>query len=235
MGLFMKEQIFDYSKARYDQYKRFYQENNRFITFESGETICTIGHAYPERRILYSALGVRIFSSDEIPWALKTMNGEQIKAAWVQPSSAALYLADLELRVIVCLDSPIIPHPRMSAIPKSLYRTHVSVYWPNFDSLPIAEGITINKPFKPSEDERKYLKEVLLVAKVSALPDPLHTSSINVDAALTPQSIRKYITDNRNPSDFVFELSHNAHKQLQNMGLHAFERDKCEEQYITWD
>lgn len=230
----MKEQKFDRNNAYYDRYNRFYHEHYGFISFESGETICTIRHAHPERRIEYPYLGVRLFSSDEIPWALKTMDGEKVLNAWVQPSSAALYLADLEQKKIICLDQAPLTHPRMLNIPRSLTRVRVSAYWPNFDSPPVAEGVSINKPFRPTESERKYLKEVLLIAKVSALPDPLHTSSIHVDASLTPQSIRGYIKDNRNPSDFVFELSYHAHKLLQDMGLGAFERDKYEERFLTW-
>ena len=163
----MKLPEWDYSRALYDEYRRFHRHHEGgFVQFETGELILTRGHHNnPDGRKLYKELNVEIISTDDTHCPTFLMDGEKVKKSWLDDKGQQILLIDHDNGHVVALSGQgggldlTKPRPWALGVPESL-RSHAMAYWHGPHSPPVGSPVIVNRTRRLTPQEREHIEAI---------------------------------------------------------------------------
>lgn len=225
----MKSFVFDSNRASYDYLNReVIRESSGMHIFRTGEAAFNYVQPDPEHRRHSEKYKINVFATDKIPYVLKDLSGKHIINAWLQQSGLQYLLADETTNLIVALSKSLARTQHTLQIPID-FRQYAA-YWPRTESKVLGSPIIISEQYKPTDEYKKFIKELILSAK---LLEATTNNPKNSQYQTTPiKIILENMAIGRTPQQMLLTLPNYYVKSLS-LGMIAT-RYVYEVDYLTW-
>lgn len=163
----MREEKFDYSRARWDEWKAFHiSQYGCFVRFETGEMVVRSMRFDPGDRHEYSDHGVGIFSTTDSDCpSFTTPDGKPVKKVWLDDGGAQTLLVDYKHKRAVRLDGWAGNDAWQKPIPERFQKSFIRAYYAGPNSIPLGQPIRISRPKVLTLAEKRHIQTLIEASK----------------------------------------------------------------------